>query len=181
MQRSSNVAGENRLLRFFIIVIGAAVLVNSFFVYTSARHQRTILVPIGLNSRVEVLDDNASDDYLKFVTRYAIGLALNYTPATVRQQFGELLALYYPDAFPEAKKTFYGLADTVETAKVTNSFYIQSIHVDRAKGIIEATGLKRQSAEDRKVIEDVLTTYELGYRITEGRFMLTDFKEKERR
>lgn len=181
MQKSSNIAGENRLLRFFIVVIGAAVLVNSLFVYTSVKHQRTVLVPIGLNIRVEVSDSNASDDYLKFITRYAAGLALNYTPATARQQFGELLALYSPDAFPEAKKSFYSLADTVETARVTNSFYIQSIQVDREKGAIEIIGLKRQYAEDRKVIEDVQTAYELGYRISDGRFMLTDFKEKERR
>ena len=84
LQRSSNIAGENRLLRFFVVVIGAAVLVNSFFVYTSVRHQRTILVPVGLNSEMEVSDSNASDDYLKFITRYAAGLALNYTPATAR-------------------------------------------------------------------------------------------------
>jgi conjugal transfer pilus assembly protein TraE len=181
MQRSSNIKGENRLLRFFVAVIGAAVIVNSFFVYTSVKHQRTVLVPAGLNSRVEVSDGNASDDYLKFITRYAAGLALNYTPATARQQFGELLSLYSPDAFPEAKKAFYGLADTVETAGVTNSFFIISIRVDRKKGVIDMTGLKRQSAQDSKVIDDVQTTYELGYGISDGRFMLTYFKEKERR
>lgn len=181
MQKSSNIAGENRLLRFFVVLIGAAVLVNSFFVYTSVKHQKTVLVPVGLNSRVEVADSNASDDYLKFVTRYAAGLALNYTPATARQQFSELLALYSPDSFPGAKKAFYGLADTVETARVTTSFYIQNIQVDREKGVIEITGLKRQYAEDRKVIDDVQTAYELGYRVTDGRFMLSDFKEKERR
>ena len=181
MQKSSNLAGENRLLRFFVIVIGVAVLINSFFVYTSIKHQRTVLVPVGLNNRVEVADSSASDDYLKFITRYAAGLALNYTPATARQQFGELLALYAPDAFPEAKKTFYSLADTVETAKVTNSFYIQQIQVERERGVIVVTGLKRQFAEDRKVIDDLQAVYELSYRISDGRFMLTDFREKQRR
>ena len=169
------------MLRFFVVVIGATVLVNSFFVYTSVKHQRTILVPVGLNSGMEVSDSNASDDYLKFITRYAAGLALNYTPATARHQFGELLVLYAPDAFPEAKRSFYSLADSVETAKVTNSFYIQNIRVDREQCVIEVTGLKRQFAEDRSVMDDVQTTYELSYRISGGRFMLTGFKEKERR
>ena len=181
MQKSSNLAGENRLLRFFVIVIGIAVLANSFFVYTSVKHQRTILVPVGINNRVEVADSNASDDYLRFITRYAASLALNYTPATARQQFGELLALYSPDSFPEAKKTFYSLADTIETAKVSNSFYIQHIQTDRERGVIEVTGQMRQFAEDKKVIDDLQAIYELGYRISDGRFMLTDFREKQRR
>ena len=181
MQKASNLAGENRLLRFFVLVIGIAVLVNSFFVYTSVKHQRTVLVPVGLNSKVEVADSSASDDYLKLMTRYTLGLALNYTPANARQQFGELLSLYSPDIFPEAKKTFYSLADTVETAKATNSFYIQSIHADKDKGVIEVVGLKRQFAEDKRVVDDMQAMYELHYRISDGRFMLTDFREKQRR
>ena len=179
MQKSSNIEAANRFLKFVVAVIGLAVLANSIFVYTMARHERTILVPAGLNSRVEVTDGQASDDYLKLMTRYAAGLALNYTPATAREQFGELLDLYSPEAFPEARKTLYSLADTVETTNITSSFYIESIKVDRKNGAIEATGLKRQFAQDGNPIGGAQQdTYEMTYRISDGRFMLTAFSEK---
>ncbi len=179
MQKLSNVMVENRLLKFAVAVIGLAVIANCFFAFNMARHERTILVPAGLNSRVEVTDGQASDGYLNLMARYVLGLALDYTPATSREQFGELLALYSPGAFPEARKTFYSLADTVETAGVSSAFSIGSIKVDRAKGVIDATGVERQFAQDGSPLgPDRQTTYELSYRISDGRFQLTGLGEK---
>ncbi|MDA8089220.1 MAG: type IV conjugative transfer system protein TraE [Nitrospiraceae bacterium] len=179
MQRLSNVMAENRLLKFVVAVIGLAVIANCFFTFNMAKHERTILVPAGLNSRVEVTDGQASDGYLDLMARYVLGLALDYTPATARQQFGELLTLYAPEAFPGARKTFYSLADTVETAGVSSAFFIGSIKVDRTTGGIEATGVSRQFAQDGSPLgPDKETTYELSYRISAGRFQLTGFGEK---
>ena len=179
MQRLSNVMAENRLLKLVVAVIGLAVLANCFSTYTMARRERTILVPAGINRRVEVTDAGASDGYLDLMTRYALGLALDYTPVTAREQFGEILALYSPEAFPEARKTFYSLADTVETADVSSAFFIGSIKVDRLKGVIEATGVSRQFAQDGSPLgPDKETTYELSYRISDGRFQLTGFGQK---
>ena len=179
LQKLSNVMAENRLLKFVVAVIGLAVIANCFFTYTMARRKRIILVPAGLDSRVEVTDGGASDGYLDLMTRYALGLALDYTPATARQQFGELLTLYAPEAFPEARKTFYSLADTVETAGVSSAFFIGSIKVDRSKGVIEATGVSRQFAQDGSPLGPAKeTTYELSYRISDGRFQLTVLARK---
>ena len=179
MQRLSNVMAENRLLKLVVVVIGLAVIANCFFTFNMAKHERTILVPAGLNSRVEVTDGQASDGYLDLMTRYALGLALDYTPATARQQFGEFLTLYSPGAFPEARKAFYSLADTVETAGVSSAFFIGSIKVGRAKGVIDATGVSRQFAQDGSPLgPDNESTYEMTYRISDGRFQLTGFGEK---
>ena len=179
MQRLSNVMAENRLLKLVVVVIGLAVIANCFFTFNMAKHERTILVPAGLNSRVEVTDGQASDGYLDLMTRYALGLALDYTPATARQQFGEFLTLYSPGAFPEARKAFYSLADTVETADVSSVFFIGSIKVDRTKSVLEATGVSRQFAQDGSPLgPDRQTTYEMTYRISNGRFQLTGFGEK---
>ena len=179
MDEKANTEAANRLLKFIVLVIGGTVLVNSVMIYTVTRHERTILVPAGLNSRVEITDGQASDSYIELMTRYSVGLALNYTPATAREQFGELLNLYSPDAFPEARKAFYSIADTVETAGVTSSFYISRIKVDRVKGLIEVTGLARQFGQDGNALGgEKQTEYELSYRISDGRFMLTGFADR---
>ena len=170
---------ENKLLKFVVGAIGATVLINTLLLVTVMKHERTILVPAGLNSRVKITDGTASDDYLKMMTRYVMGLALNYTPTTAREQFSDLLGLYSSDAFPAAKKMFYNLADTVETAQVSSSFYIQGIKVYMDKNIIEVTGLKREFAQDGSALNgSQQSTYELCYRISNGQFMLTGFSAK---
>ncbi len=174
---TGHVRAENKLLKFFVIVIGIVVLINSAFLVTVMKHERTILVPAGLNSRVEVTDGTASEDYLKLMTRYVMSLALTYTPATARGQFGDLLNLYSPDSFSEAKKMFYNLADTVETAQVSNSFYIERIK-DMGQGVIEVTGLERQFAQDGNSLSSDQATYNLNYSISDGRFILTGISEK---
>ena len=204
MDKLSNLTAENRLLKFVVAVIGCAVLANTFIMLGMTRRARTILVPPalvppalvspalvspalvspalvspGLSAKVEISGDQASDGYLELMTRYVTGLALNYTPATAREQFGELLALYSPSAFPEAKKTFYALAGTVETANVSSVFTPGSIKVDRMRGVIDATGVQRQFAQDGgPLVPDKETTYEISYRISGGRFELTGFSEK---
>lgn len=185
----SNLTAENRLLKFVVVVIGCAVLANTFIMLGMTRRARTIIVPPalvspalvspGLSAKVEISGDQASDGYLELMTRYVTGLALNYTPATAREQFGELLALYSPDAFPVARKTFYALAGTVETANVSSVFTPGSIKVDRMRGVIDATGIQRQFAQDGGPLgPDKETTYEISYRISDGRFELTGFSEK---
>lgn len=179
LKKLSNLTAENRLLKLTVVVFGAVAVFNSVVMMHMASHEKTVLVPPGLNGRVEVTDGQASDRYLDLMTRYVTGLALNYTPATAREQFGELLALYSPDAFPGAKKTFYALAGTVEAANVSSAFYIGNIKVDRAKGVVDATGVERQFAQDGSPLgPDKEATYELSYRISDGRFELTGFSEK---
>ncbi len=179
LQKLSNLTAENRLLKLALIVIGGAVVFSTLYTVSAVKNERTILVPAGLNGRVEVADGRASDSYLDLMTRYVVDLALNYTPATARKQFGELLSLYTSEAFPEAQKTFYALSGTVETANVSSAFSMDRIKVDRKRDAIEVTGVLRQFGSDGSPIGGAKeAAYELTYRIFDGRFMLTSFNEK---
>lgn len=179
LDKLSNMTAENRLLKFAVLVLGLAVAANCVFTFAMARHERTILVPAGLDGRVEVLGSGASDRYLDLMTRYATDLALNYTPATARRQFGELLALYSPEAFPEARKAFYALAGAVETANVSSAFSVGRIKVDRAGGVIDVAGVLRQFGPDGSSMGGAMEAeYELSYLISDGRFQLTGFNKK---
>lgn len=178
LQKSSNVYAENRLLKFFIVVIGVAVLINTYFAYKAFNSMRVILVPPVIDSKLEIAGDKGSDDYMKSFTRYVCGLALSYNALNARAQFAELLTMYAPESFPEAKKTFYNLADAIETTKVSNSFMIHKIVVDSSKHQIEVQGPGIQFAQDKK-IDEMSKTYIIDYRIRNGRFEIMAFKEKE--
>lgn len=178
-QRNNLIAG-NRLLKFAVVVIGLGLVLNAFITYTLSRRARTIIVPPIVNARFEVSGSKLSDEYVKLMTRYVMSLAANYNPATARSNFDELLSLFDPDSFGEGKRTFYKLADTVETAHVTGSFFIQKITVDENKRQILVEGQKRLTANEQKV-EEGPETYVIDYGNNNGRFAITNLSRKPSR
>jgi conjugal transfer pilus assembly protein TraE len=178
LQKSSNIFAENRLLKFAVIVIGIATVVNAAMTFRALNYQRTVIIPPVLNSRIEITGDRASEEYVKAFSRYIAALSFSYSPGTVKPQFDELLALYAPEAFPEGKRVLYELADRVITTRVTSVFFMGRLYVDGGKNQIEMSGQKRQYVDDRKV-EDVTKTYLVDYRISDGRFQIMRISEKE--
>ncbi len=178
LQKSSNVVAENRLLKFVVVVIGIAAVINTFMTCRALNYQRTVIVPPVLKSRIEITGDRASEEYIKAFSRYIAALAFSYSPGGVKAQFDELLALYAPDVFPEGKRLLYELADRVITTRVTSVFFISKLYVDGEKSQIELQGQRRLYVDDRKV-EDLLKTYLIDYRISDGRFQIMKISEKE--
>ena len=177
LQRNSNIFAENRLLKFAIIILGVAVVINTVGVFIALDKQRVILVPPVINSKLVVSGDKASDEYLKEFTRYILGLALTYNPATARAQFSEILAVYDPSEFQSARKGLYELADKIENTRASSAFYIQSITNDAEKRRIEVTGTKNTYMAEQKA-DSVQTTYIIEYRFNSGKFILTRLYEK---
>lgn len=172
LNEMDRVKAANNLLKFFVVVIGIAVLYNSVMIQRALNSQRTILVPAVVNAKMMITGDKADDAYIKAITREIVNLAFNYTPATARAQFADLLAMYEPGSFAEAKAKWYDFADTIESAKqVSSVFYIQRIVVQHESNAIEVTGIKKQYA-DSKEIENSVKTYIIEYEIKDGKFWL---------
>ncbi|MDX9821991.1 MAG: type IV conjugative transfer system protein TraE [Syntrophales bacterium] len=178
LQKTSNIVAENRLLKFVVVVIGIATVVNASMTCRALNYQRTVIIPPVLNSRIEITGDRASEEYVKAFSRYIAALSFSYSPGSVKPQFDELLALYAPEAFPEGKRALYELADRVITTRVTSVFFMGKLYVDSGKNQIEMSGQKRQYVDDRKV-EDIVKTYLIDYRISDGRFQIVRVSEKE--
>lgn len=177
LQKSSNIFTENRLLKFVVVALGIAVVINTAGLFMALNSQRVILVPPVVNSKISVSGDKASDEYLKEFARYILSLALTYNPVTARSQFSELLAVYDPAEFQTSRKELYELADKIENTKASSAFYIQSIINDTEKRRLEVTGTKKTYMVDQKA-EDTLKVYLIEYRIDNGKFILVRLYEK---
>lgn len=180
MNEKANIASENRLLKFFIVVIGVAVIISSLYSYRAVRYQKTVIIPPGARDKIEVAGNIVNDEYVKAFTRYIMALAFSYNPVTARKQYDELLTLYDTASYPEGKTVFYNLADKVEMTRASSVFYIDKIWVDEQKKRIEIHGIHQQYIDDRKV-EDKTKTYLIGYVISAGRFRVTGISEKSKR
>ncbi len=178
LNQNAATTAENRLLKFAVVGIGIITLINSAVNYMAFKRERTIIVPPVVDSRFEISGRTVSEDYLKMMTRYVAGLVLNYTPHTARGQMDEALRLFAPEGYADAKKMFYQLADTVETAKVTNTFHIQKITIDASHQTIEIQGIKTQFVNEQKTKEEAVAVYMFDYRLDNGKFMLTKFYPK---
>jgi len=75
LQQTSNLFTENRLLKFVIIVLALAVVVNSFLVNRAVRNQRVILIPPKLTGTIEFVEGKPSDQYIRDLARRMASLA----------------------------------------------------------------------------------------------------------
>ena len=177
LNKKANLASENRLLKFVVLVIGIAVFVSSIGSYYALHHQQIIIIPPGVENKIIVSGNTVNDEYTRTFARYISSLAFSYNPTTVKKQYEELLTLYDSRSYPKAKTTFYNLADRVEITKVSSVFYIDKIWVDKQKRQIEVQGKRQQYMDDRKV-EDKTKVYLIGYKISNGKFKITSISEK---
>lgn len=177
LQKSSNIFAENRLLKFVVVTLGFAVVINTAGLFMALNSQRVILVPPVVNSKISVSGDKASDEYLKEFSRYILNLALTYNPVNARSQFSELLAVYDPAQFQASRKELYELADKIENTKASSTFYIHSIINDTEKRRLEITGTKKTYMVDQKA-EDAQKAYIIEYRFDNGKFILVRLYEK---
>ena len=179
IEEKNNLIANNRLLKLAVIVLGFGLVLNAFITYSLSKRARTIIVPPVVNTKFELSGYHLSDEYVKLMTRYIMGLAANYNPSTARNNFDELLSLYDPDASTEGRKTFYKLADTVETAHVTASFFIHKILIDEGKQQILVEGQKRLIANEQKV-EEGDAGYVIDYANNNGHFSIVGLSQKSK-
>ena len=168
--------GENRLMRFIILVIGLVTLLNTGIMLKALSYQRVVIVPPGLQEKTTIQGDKLDEVYVSTFTRYISSLAFSYTPATVRRQFDELLLHFEPGAYPQGKTTFYNLADKVADTQVTQAFYINKVTVNTQTKKIHIEGIQRQYIDDRKV-DDGKKDYYIGYTVLNGKFYITSIAE----
>jgi len=176
MEEKTNYAMSNRILRFFVIVIGIAIIVQSFVMYSLWKSQRTVLVPSNITSQAFISGTDASDEYLRAMARYVMILTTTYSPSTARSQFSDFLKLVAPERFAEYKKVFYDLADKSETGNVSSSFFVSLVKVDRAKKELIVQGILNQWTQDKKFITDEVKSYLIAYDIRDGMFYVREIK-----
>lgn len=178
VQKTSNLFVENRLLKFAVGAMAVAVCFNSLMVYRAVKYQRVVLIPPAMTGTIEFVQGKPTEAYIKDMSRKIVNLATTYSPPTARGQFDDLLSLYTSEAYPEASKSWYSLAGRIEESQVSSTFYMEKITL--VEGTIEMFGNVVQFAGDTK-LEKTAKTFVVAYRIRDGRFEISEFKEKNLR
>ncbi len=175
LQKSSALFDENKLLKFCFVCLTIAFCYNSLQVYRAVNYQRIILIPPQMNGPIEFIKGKPTDNYIRNMSRTIASLAGTWSPATVRENFEELLYYFAPNSFPQASERWYRLASRAEEGLVSSSFYLEKISFNEEE--IELFGQLVQYTGNTP-LENTSRTYLVQYRIDQGRFYVLSVKEK---
>lgn len=174
---------SNRLLKRFVAVIGATnVLALLVCIWVATHHEVVITPPGGLTKKVKIKGGIPNANYLRQMGTYVATLAKNYTPATVKKRFAELLLLADPGSFTGLQNRFDKMATDIVEAAITSAFWPTRIFVKATKGgkngRIVVIGNYRMWMEDKPVQSGKVAII-VEYRIDWGRFYLRNVREAD--
>lgn len=175
LQKSSVLFDENKLLKFCFVCLTIAFFYNSLQVHRAVQYQRTILIPPKMSGAIEFVEGKPNDKYIRDMSRTIANLAGTWSPATVRENFEELLYYFAPESYPQASERWYSLASRAEEGLVTSAFYLERISLD--DNVIELFGQLVQYTGNTP-LENEARTYLVEYRIDQGRFYVLSVQEK---
>lgn len=174
--KTSNVYGQNRLLKFVIVTLTLSVVVSSIFSWLALKYQKVIIMPPVMEKKFEISGKSVDEEYVRQFSRYIIGLLITYSPQSVKGQYNEILLHTYPGSYSKFKKKLDDTIIDIEKLSVSSVFYIQSVKVDTSKQTISIGGIKRQFSQDHRVF-DGKSNYQITYTVVDGRFYVVDFQE----
>ncbi|AEH45786.1 sex pilus assembly/synthesis protein [Thermodesulfatator indicus DSM 15286] len=177
LNRTANLIGENRLLKFVIVVLAISNIIFGFLTFRAVSYQKVVLIPIGLKNPIELTGDYLSEAYVLEMARMIFDLAFNYSPATIKAQYELLLTMWDPETYPRYRRKFSAIEDEAQTGKLVSVFIPQSIQHDPKRKIIRATGKHVLLLEGEKVAESKMAEFAFTYRIRAGRLFIKDMGE----
>lgn len=182
-QKTDNLFAENRLLKICFVLVLLISLSNWQAIRTAFKQQKTVVIPLSASGDLWVSGNQASETYLRHMARYLTAMIGNYTASTARRQFEEILHLYGPAHYAEAKTGFEKLSDQIERYPTVSS---RVTWVGRDPMLLDEVSEKItiQLEKERLVNGDVTRTedktIEIDYYILDGRFWIEAINEKER-
>lgn len=169
--------GENRFLKLVIAIIALSNVAFGYMAMKAVSYRTTVLVPFGLNEQVTVSDRVVNQRYLLFMARQIFGLALSYTPATVKGQYEMLLSLITPETYHKYKALFDRFVDEAETGKLVSVFMSGPISHDSKARIVMVKGERLLLLEGGSVVERKAVRYAFSYEIRQGRLFIKEIGE----
>lgn len=178
LQASSNVFGQNRLLK---IMMGLMVI-GVWMIYTSVQdfktHQKTIIHPGGQRPPYEISNYSANDIYLFDMANYIVYLVGNFSPTNVDDRLNILIGLFAEQNYPRYQEHFKKLAREVKRFKnishVAELEYPDPIFLRENQLRIR---MKKSKVVGTTVKPPVVNYLIVDYQIVDGRFQIIDLKE----
>lgn len=162
---------ENGLLKFVVVVFGAASIISSTMAYHAKNHTRTIVTPSNMDRQYEVTNNWMDNDGIKMFTRNTLDLRLNYTKDTADDRFHDLMQVVLVKKYSKVKEELTDQLRTIDRLNIVSYFNPESYIIDRKKNIVSAIGLRRKEANGQ-LIFDGSERWNIYFEIVEANFKI---------
>jgi len=161
-------------------VLAAVMLLLLLMLFKLIGHERTVLLPLQVESPFWVSQTQVSDSYLNEMTRTFAWLLLNTTPNIVGQQQATLLRYVHPKDYSSVKAKLDQDAEQIKRENITSTFYPSNQTIDSENLHVTLQGQLHLRAGQGEVIKQD-NTYHLQYKYQQGRLWLAAFNKIEAR
>lgn len=170
----------HRLRRYLYLTyaLSAATLLLLLMLLKLIGHERTVLLPLEIESPFWVTQTHVSDNYLNDMSRTFAWLLLNTTPNIVSQQQATLLRYVHPNSYSSVKAKLDQDAEQIKRENITSAFYPSAQTIDTENMHVTLQGELHLRAGQGEVIKQH-PTYYLQYKYQQGRLWLTAFNKSE--
>jgi conjugal transfer pilus assembly protein TraE len=178
MEQWENREMENRLLKFVIVVLAAAIVIEGGLMIHLYTSERTVIVPSFVDKRFYVEGDKASTEYIELMARYAIELVGNFTPDTIDERTSEFLRFINPRYYNTMATQMKAFSKEMKDYSISQFFIPQKIIM---KGnSVTIVGFMRQFAQDKQ-FQASSAEYRMEYQINQGRFEIVKYEKFEQK
>ncbi len=160
-----------------LVVAGIMLLANIFLSASLFLHDKEIvLIPNSLDEKTSIKSSKMSPAYLEAITRDAINLMLNVSPANAEYSAKSILKITHPAFYGQLKKDLNERNKDMTNRRITTLFYPQSMSVNETyDGAIVVGKLSTYLGKEEVLTED--KTYSITYSFEGFRPLIMDFYE----
>ncbi len=161
-------------------ILAAVVLLLLLMLFKLIGHERTVILPLAIESPFWVSQNQVSDSYLNEMSRTFAWLLLNTTPDIVSQQQATLLRYVHPKDYSTVKAKLDQDAQQIKRENISSTFYPSTQTIDTQNLHVILQGELQLRAGQGEIIKQA-KTYHLQYKYQQGRLWLAAFNKVEAR
>lgn len=147
---------REKSIRF--VLLGVVVIMTIAFL-SKSNDTKIVLVPFGSTSeQVSINDSQASQEYLKRMTKKLVQLGFSYSPVTAQENFDELLEFVDPEHYGVLHKVIVRKIEEIRKSNISSVFfpgeYIYDIKNQRVavKGVLKTYSGQNLVEDEKKTI-----------------------------
>ncbi len=168
---TSKIFAENRLIKFVLVGMVLLQVILAYSLVFALKHQRTIVLPAVVDRPFEIRGNEYNEDYIKMMSRYLSGLFLNYTHASIEEQFSDFLKFVDPASFASTRKKMVSLMGEVTRLRIDSSFYYQKAVLLPPGDTVSIVG-RRIQRTDGTLVSDTMEKYLMTFDASNGKFIV---------
>lgn len=174
---SSNIFGENRILKLVLLVVAFATIVNSVTLQSARDRERTIIVPFGQVANLHIVGDEPSQEYLAMIAKRIVNLTGTYTASNAGLQFEEVMKLIHPTEHERMRVAFREIIKQLQRRSTLSMASYPRIEKPTLVTDSRISVPIRRIRIIGQTPRQFLLTVHIDYLVEEGRFWVTNITE----